>query len=114
MPRFVDANHFLLTAYPDSYLHTYHAAVFRFPSLLRALDSSKGEMGIRSYGISVTTMEEVFLHVSRQAAAKAAAAEKQAEESTPASDISPVQVRTQLVCRARFRASTDASCSPLS
>lgn len=39
-------------------------------------------------------MEEVFLHVSHEAAANAAAAAKQAEGTTPASDILPAQVRT--------------------
>ena len=35
-------------------------------------------MRVRSYGVSITTMEEVFLHVSRRAAAEAAEAHKRA------------------------------------
>lgn len=46
--------------------------VGRFPALLRELDSEKKPLGVRSYGLSVTTMEEVFLNVSRAAVTAAA------------------------------------------
>ena len=35
--------------------------------MLRELDSDRSALGVRSYGLSVTTMEEVFLNVSRAA-----------------------------------------------
>ena len=40
--------------------------------MLRELDASGGGLGVRSYGLSVTTMEEVFLNVSRAATSAAA------------------------------------------
>lgn len=52
----------------------------RFPGLLRELEARRGAVGVRSYGVSVTTMEEVFLHVSRRAAAQSAAAAAAAEK----------------------------------
>ena len=44
-----------------------------FPPLLRALQQRGGELGVDSYGLSVTTLEEVFLRVSESAAAASAA-----------------------------------------
>ncbi|GAB4821282.1 hypothetical protein N2152v2_008328 [Parachlorella kessleri] len=35
-----------------------------FPALLRGVEARAGELGVRSYGMSVTTLEEVFLRVS--------------------------------------------------
>ena len=46
----------------------------RFPDLLRELDRDRATLGVRSYGLSVTTMEEVFLNVSQAAQAAHAAA----------------------------------------
>lgn len=43
-------------------------ATARFPDLLRTLDVRKGELGVEYYGLSVTTLEEVFLKVSEGAA----------------------------------------------
>ena len=43
--------------------------VSRFPDLLRELDRDRATLGMRSYGLSVTTMEEVFLNVSQAAQA---------------------------------------------
>lgn len=40
--------------------------LFRFPELLRQLDDSKQRLGVASYGLAVTTLEEVFLKVSLQ------------------------------------------------
>ena len=37
----------------------------KFPSLLRHLDSQKNTLGLKEYGISVTTMEQVFLKVAQ-------------------------------------------------
>ena len=55
----------------------------RFPDLLRELDREKATLGVRSYGLSVTTMEEVFLNVSQAAqAAHAAAAASPAASAT--------------------------------
>lgn len=38
-----------------------------FPAVLRSLDGSADSLGITSYGLSVTTLEEVFLAVADQA-----------------------------------------------
>ena len=38
-----------------------------FPQLFSTLEASRDQLGISSYGVSVTTMEEVFLKVSMQA-----------------------------------------------
>ena len=48
--------------------HLCHAIVclYRFPELLRQLDNSKQRLGVASYGLAVTTLEEVFLKVSLQ------------------------------------------------
>ena len=62
-----EAQHFPVTASSASGL-----CWSRFPALLRELDSEKGALGVRSYGLSVTTMEEVFLNVSRAATTAAA------------------------------------------
>jgi ATP-binding cassette, subfamily A (ABC1), member 3 len=35
-----------------------------FPSLFENLDNNKGNLGILSYGVSITTLEEVFLKVA--------------------------------------------------
>ena len=43
------------------------AAVCRFPGLLQELEASKDALGVDSYGLAVTTLEEVFLTVSAQA-----------------------------------------------
>ena len=40
--------------------------LYRFPELLRQLDNSKQRLGVASYGLAVTTLEEVFLKVSLQ------------------------------------------------
>eukprot|EP00884_Botryococcus_braunii_P008388 jgi/Botrbrau1/17550/Bobra.0739s0001.1 len=37
---------------------------FRFPDLLRELEAKRQALGVDSYGLSVTTLEEVFLSVS--------------------------------------------------
>ncbi|CAG9325453.1 unnamed protein product [Blepharisma stoltei] len=37
----------------------------KFEEFFQALDSRKGELKIRSYGVSVTTLEEVFIRVAR-------------------------------------------------
>ncbi|CAG0897380.1 unnamed protein product [Darwinula stevensoni] len=46
------------------------SSVGAFPSILGALDSAKTEFGIRSFGISATTLEEVFLRVGEGADAE--------------------------------------------
>lgn len=38
-----------------------------FPALLRALEAQRRQLGVSSYGMSVTTLEEVFLRVSQAA-----------------------------------------------
>lgn len=45
-------------------------AACRFPALLRELEDSKADLGVDSYGLEVTTLEEVFLAVSAAAAAE--------------------------------------------
>jgi ATP-binding cassette subfamily A (ABC1) protein 3 len=35
-----------------------------FPRLFDFIDSNKGKLQIQSYGISITTLEEVFLRVA--------------------------------------------------
>ena len=47
------------------------AASPHFPDLFDAFDRSQHQWGIQSYGISVTTLEEVFLKVGKDAAAHA-------------------------------------------
>ncbi len=49
-----------------------HRGFHRFAALLEDLEASKGELGIDSYGLTVTTLEEVFLAVSAAAAAAGA------------------------------------------
>lgn len=45
--------------------HAMRAMVwYRFPALLRALESGKQALGVSSYGLSETTLEEVFLRVN--------------------------------------------------
>ena len=46
--------------------------VCRFPGLLQELEAAREALGIDSYGLAVTTLEEVFLTVSAQAAAEGA------------------------------------------
>lgn len=43
-----------------------------FSTLLSELERSKGDLGIRSYGISCTTLEEVFLSIAERASRKKA------------------------------------------
>ena len=38
----------------------------RFPDLLRELEGAKAELGVSGYGLSETTLEEVFLTVTSQ------------------------------------------------
>ncbi|WIA08739.1 hypothetical protein OEZ85_008162 [Tetradesmus obliquus] len=45
----------------------YGDAAAAFPAALRALDAAAGELGVASYGLSVTTLEEVFLAIADQA-----------------------------------------------
>lgn len=40
----------------------------RFAAMLEDLEASRGDLGIDSYGLTVTTLEEVFLAVSAAAA----------------------------------------------
>lgn len=40
-----------------------------FPAALRALDAATEQLGVSSYGLSVTTLEEVFLAIADQAVA---------------------------------------------
>jgi hypothetical protein len=40
-----------------------------FPAALRALDAATAQLGVSSYGLSVTTLEEVFLSIADQAVA---------------------------------------------
>ena len=42
------------------------AGMHRFPDLLRELESAKAELGVSGYGLSETTLEEVFLTVTSQ------------------------------------------------
>lgn len=48
-----------------------------FPALLRELDAARAGLGLSSFGLSVTTLEEVFLEVSARAAAERASAADQ-------------------------------------
>eukprot|EP00892_Ulva_mutabilis_P002745 jgi/Ulvmu1/12471/UM009_0123.1 len=48
------------------------ASVTEFPNLLRGLEGSKDDLGIRSYGLSVTTLEEVFLRIASEMSPEAA------------------------------------------
>ena len=50
-----------------------------YPKLLRAIEDAKGDLGVLSYGLTCTTLEEVFM-----AASKAGLAQ-QDEEKEPAS-----------------------------
>ncbi len=55
----------------------------RFPALLRDLEDSKAELGVNSYGLEVTTLEEVFLAVSAAASADAKAARRRSTQPAP-------------------------------
>ena len=44
------------------------ACVPAFPALLKTLDTQSRELGIQSYGLGVTTLEEVFLSVTKDSA----------------------------------------------
>ena len=46
----------------------------KFPALMRDLDSKRASLGISNWGLSVTTMEEVFLRVAGHQSHKEAAA----------------------------------------
>ena len=50
----------------------------RLPGLLQELEDSKAELGISSFGLSVTTLEEVFLAVSAAASEEAKARKQSA------------------------------------
>ena len=45
-----------------SFVLPYHA-VGSFPSLFTALDGSKSDFGVKSYAVSMTSLEEVFFQV---------------------------------------------------
>lgn len=51
-------------------------AIRRFPALLRELEENKVALGLSGFGLSVTTLEEVFLAVSAAAAAGNGAAQR--------------------------------------
>ncbi|GMR43180.1 hypothetical protein PMAYCL1PPCAC_13375, partial [Pristionchus mayeri] len=55
-----------------------------FPQLFRDLEKSQSRLGIRSFGVSVTTMEEVFLKVGELAEAESS---RHSPDSPP--DVSP-------------------------
>ena len=45
----------------------------RFPDLFTAIEdeiSAKGSLGIDSYGVSMTTLEEIFLHLGEEEEAR--------------------------------------------
>ena len=46
-----------------------------YPKLLRAIEDAKGDLGVLSYGLTCTTLEEVFM-----AASKAGPAQQEAEK----------------------------------
>ena len=50
------------------------------PGLLQDLEDSKADLGITSYGLSVTTLEEVFLAVSAAASEEAKAKKQEADK----------------------------------
>eukprot|EP01046_Picozoa_sp_COSAG06_P044582 COSAG06_NODE_6031_length_3145_cov_26.486868_1_plen_143_part_10 len=41
------------------------APIERFPELLTALEDRKAELGVSTYGLSATTLEEVFLNLDK-------------------------------------------------
>ena len=53
------------------------------PGLLQDLEDSKADLGITSYGLSVTTLEEVFLAVSAAASEEAKARKQEADKLQP-------------------------------
>ncbi len=44
------------------------ASVSAFPALLRSIDDRARDLGVQSYGLGVTTLEEVFLSVTKESA----------------------------------------------
>ena len=40
------------------------SAITKFPAMFDELDKGSAKLGIMSYGISITTLEEVFLKVA--------------------------------------------------
>ena len=61
----------------------------RFPPLLRELDSDKASLRVHSYGLSVTTMEEVFLNVARAAVTAAALRRQENGEKAAQGQVRP-------------------------
>ncbi|BDA45751.1 probable ATP-binding cassette sub-family A member 3 [Coccomyxa sp. Obi] len=55
----------------------------QFPALLQDLEDSRAELGVDSYGLEVTTLEEVFLAVSAAASADAKAARQRSNQPAP-------------------------------
>ena len=53
------------------------------PGLLQDLEETKADLGITSYGLSVTTLEEVFLAVSAAASEEAKAKKREAAKLQP-------------------------------
>ena len=91
--------------------------VCSFPALLQELEESKADLGVDSYGLSVTTLEEVFLAVS--AAATAESKSRQPQPQVPAAaaaaseaQASPEEVRLNMSAPTQgfeaVKASTDA------
>lgn len=54
----------------------------KFPDMFDALDAKKGQWGINSYGVSVTTLEEVFLKVGQESDVASASPELKKKLST--------------------------------
>eukprot|EP01138_Halocafeteria_seosinensis_P011391 gb/GECG01011634.1/.p1 GENE.gb/GECG01011634.1/~~gb/GECG01011634.1/.p1 ORF type:complete len:2040 (+),score=216.84 gb/GECG01011634.1/:1-6120(+) len=55
----------------------------KFPSMLKEFEDNRRELKIYNFGIGVTTLEEVFLRVAEQGAAKAATKRDQEDDKVP-------------------------------
>lgn len=63
------------------------APMEKFPELLNALDDKKAELGIATYGLSATTLEEVFLNLDKEnKEKKRVEEEKEKEEAAKEAD----------------------------
>eukprot|EP01065_Artemidia_motanka_P007606 TRINITY_DN137_c0_g2_i1.p1 TRINITY_DN137_c0_g2~~TRINITY_DN137_c0_g2_i1.p1 ORF type:complete len:1909 (+),score=587.90 TRINITY_DN137_c0_g2_i1:349-5727(+) len=56
-----------------------------FPTLFEALESRRDELGIRGFGVSVTTLEEIFIRIAHEDVASSPVNRKKLPARTPAS-----------------------------
>jgi ABC-type multidrug transport system ATPase subunit len=74
------------------------ANVPEFPALLRSLDAKGQDLGVQSYGLGVTTLEEVFLSVTKDSAEFKKPQESETEmQPVPSSDVAVAKAEPEAV-----------------